>query len=116
MKFEELYKELGGDYPEAVERFGGENTLKRFVLKFMNDDNFKLLSESLEKGDCKTAFRFAHTLKGICLNMDFGNMTSLARDITEKLRAGDLNGAAEVFPSLKREYDRTIELLKMTER
>ena len=49
MKLAELYKEAGGDFSDAVSRFGSENTVKRFILKLYDDDNFGLLSDSLEK-------------------------------------------------------------------
>lgn len=115
MNLEELYKAVGGDFCDAVNRFGSENAVRRFVLKLCDDDNFSLLSESLDKNDCETAFRAAHTLKGICLNLGFTDMYRTVCVITEKLREQDIDGAVCVFCDVKREYSRLIELIKKTE-
>ncbi len=41
----------------------------------------------MENGDTETAFRAAHTLKGICMNLGFDRLYEASYDITEVLRA-----------------------------
>ena len=43
--------------------------VRRFALKFLQDDSFPNLKKALEAQDAPTAFRAAHTLKGVCQNL-----------------------------------------------
>ena len=61
----------------------------------------------------ETAFRAAHTLKGICLNLGFDNLFAPSQELTEKLRgATTIEGTDELFAAVEKEYDRTCEALR----
>ena len=62
---------MGSDYEGVLGRLGSEAIVKRFALKFLQDPSFAQLKESLAKNDGEEAFRAAHTLKGVCLNLGF---------------------------------------------
>ena len=62
--------------------------------------------------DVKEAFRAAHTLKGVCLNLGFDNLSPSAVALTEILRAGTFDGAAEQYALVKEEYQKTIEAIQ----
>ena len=48
-----------------------ENMVRKFVLKFPQDNNMALFEESWAKKDYETAFRAMHTLKGVSVNLGF---------------------------------------------
>lgn len=73
------------------------------------DGSFEALTEALKGNKAEAAFRAAHTLKGICLNLGFDRLFERASLVTERLRGGNLEGAKEGFPELKKEYDRTAD-------
>lgn len=58
------------------------------------------------------AFRAAHTLKGITQNLGFSQLSPLAIEITEILRAGTMDGTDTLFPQLKEKYDMTVACIK----
>lgn len=58
------------------------------------------------------AFRAAHTLKGICLNLGFSQMTQDVVDITEILRGKSFDGTQELFDKIAIAYQKTIETLE----
>ena len=113
MTVKECYEQMGSDYEGVLERLGSEAIVKRFALKFLQDPSFAQLKESLAKNDGEEAFRAAHTLKGICLNLGFDNLFAPSQELTEKLRgATTIEGTDELFAAVEKEYDRTCEALR----
>lgn len=66
MTLQECYVKIGGDYNDILHRFMNENMVRKFVLKFPQDNNMALFEESWAKKDYETAFRAMHTLKRCC--------------------------------------------------
>lgn len=89
--------------------------VRRFALKFLQDDSFPNLKKALEEKDAPTAFRAAHTLKGVCQNLGFDALYVPSSALTEALRGGSLDGADELFPPVEKEYQRVVEALKALE-
>ena len=86
MTVKECYEQMGSDYEGVLGRLGSEAIVKRFALKFLQDPSFAQLKESLAKNDGEEAFRAAHTLKGVCLNLGFDELFEVSAELTEKLR------------------------------
>ena len=112
MTVREGYEELGSDFDKVQNRLVSEALVKKFALKFLDDPSFQELKISLEAGDTETAFRAAHTLKGICLNLGFDNLYPSSKDLTELLRAGSMDGYEDLFAEVEKEYNRTCEALR----
>ncbi len=118
MKIQDFYIKIGGDYNEVLSRLMNENMIKKFILKFKSDDSYKLLVESFEKEDYKTAFRAVHTLKGVCSTLGFGNLYKISFDLTEELRnwdSIDYENASRLMTILKKRYNETFELIDSIE-
>lgn len=112
MTVKEGYEELGSDFDKVQNRLVSEALVKKFALKFLDDPSFQELKTSLEAGNTETAFRAAHTLKGICLNLGFDKLLVSSQELTEKLRgAENVNGTEELFEAVEKEYNRTCEIL-----
>ena len=71
MTLQECYAALEGDYAGVTSRLPTERMVQKFVLKFLNDGSYDLLLRSMETEDYAEAFRAAHTIKGVCQNLDF---------------------------------------------
>lgn len=112
MTLNEFYDHIGGDYQGALSRLLDEDFMKDCLNMFLDDTSFADLQKALEEGETKEAFRFAHTLKGVAQNMGFDRLFKVAFDITEALRADDLEKGRALFPPVEAEYESTIELLK----
>ena len=119
MTLEQVYAAIGGDYKGVMERLPSADFVRRFALKFLQDDSFPNLKKALEEKDAPTAFRAAHTLKGVCQNLGFDALYVPSSALTEALRGaynrGSLDGADELFPSVEKEYQRVVEALKALE-
>ena len=64
MSLEECYDALGGNYKAVLGRLSSERIVKKFVLKFLNDQSYVLLEQSMQDKNYEEAFRAAHTIKG----------------------------------------------------
>ena len=73
------------------------------------------LSAARNERFCTTAFRAAHTLKGVCQNLGFDALYDPASALTEALRGGTLDGADTLFPPVEKEYQRVVAALKELE-
>lgn len=72
MTVKECYEKMGANYENVLSRLGGSEALvKRLVLKFLDDASYQKLEEQLLNKNVEEAFRAAHTLKGVCLNLGF---------------------------------------------
>lgn len=111
MTLEEFYLECGGDYQRMLKTLGSDMLIKKFVLKFLNDTSFSQLSEAISKDDIETAFTAAHTLKGVCGNLAFTKLYNSACEITEYLRAKDLESAKTYFPAVQYDYELTVNAI-----
>ena len=78
----------------------------------MEEKTFDNLKEAMEKRDAEEAFRAAHTLKGICLNLGFDNLFTVSSELTEKLRPRTLEGSEELLQKVQEQYDITVQALK----
>lgn len=111
MNTKECYEAMGANYENVECRFGSEQLVKRFALKFPGDKSYAALKEAMDKKEMDEAFRAAHTLKGLCLNLGFDNLYEVSAKITENLRAGDLEGAKKILPLVEEQYHITMEAL-----
>lgn len=112
MNIKECYEKMGADFNAVVGRLGSEALIKRFAFKFLDDTSFQSLKEGLEKGDGEQAFRAAHTLKGVCLNLGFDNLYKVSNEITEQLRGKDVSGTEEMFKAVEEQYQITIDAIR----
>ena len=110
MNLEECYEAMDSDYDDVMRRLGSETLVRKFVL---NDTSFQGLKEGLENQDAELAFRSAHTLKGVCMNLGFTKLFEVSSALTEELRDKEIKeNSTEMFEAVEREYTRTIEAIK----
>ena len=112
MTTKECFDAIGADYEGVLERFSSEALVKKFALKFLDDNSYSNLEDALADGNVENAFRAAHTLKGVCLNLGFDNLYKASSAITEIFRAGELAGAKEAFEEVEKQYNITVNAIK----
>lgn len=114
MNVHDFYLKIGGNFDDIMTRIPLENLIVKYLLKFLEDDNFNLLQEALEREDLESAFRASHTLKGICDNLGLTTLQEKFDELTECLRKYyDQEKVQKLFQDVKEEYYRVIELLKL---
>ena len=88
MDLKELYDQIGGNYQETISRLPSEPMVKKFVLKYPADPTYAQLQAAIAQKDWETAFRAAHTLKGVAQNLGFARLSTAVFALPEQLRGG----------------------------
>lgn len=112
MTLKEGYDSIGADYDGLVERVETKERAERFALKFLRDRSCEELLECIEKEDYEEAFRAAHSIKGISLNLGFTALYNISSILTEELRGGKKITDRTNLDNTVEEYNRTQDMLK----
>ena len=112
MTIKSLYETVGGDYKDVVKRLISEEFAAQLALGFLDDDGFSSLEKAMKNRNAEDAFRAAHTLKGVALNLGFKNLGESASELTEVLRKRTVDGADEPFEKVKADYAVVISALR----
>lgn len=116
MNIQQCYALFDGAYDEVLSRMGGsERLVSRFALKYLSDPTYRQLSDAMEAHNDSEAFRAAHTLKGICLNLGFSRLATSSSELTEALRPGHAQASpqelAALMDSVTREHEQILAAL-----
>lgn len=112
MTIKSLYEAIGGDYQDVVKRLISEEFAAQLALGFLDDDGFSSLEKAMKNRNAEDAFRAAHTLKGVALNLGFKNLGESASELTEVLRKRTFDGADEPFEKVRADYAIVISALR----
>ena len=111
MTLARFYESLGGSLPAVLARIPSEAMVRKFARMYAGDTSCDELVRAVEAKDWQTAFRAAHTLKGVCANLGLEKLRQSAGGLTEELRPEQDKIPAEAFSrmeELRRDY-RTAE-------
>ena len=113
MELKQVYEQLSGSYESVMSRLMTEERVKKYLLKFLDQQMDCLILSALEAEDYETAFREAHNLKGVCANLNLDRLQISASELTEALRGG--KPEADITPlveAVKADYRITVEALE----
>lgn len=113
MTIKEFYQEIGSDYEQMIKRLGTESLILRFALKFPEDQTYRELESAMGEADGEKAFRAAHTLKGVCLNLGFSALGHASSELTEAMRENrKTDGCEELMKKVSEEYEKLLRVLQ----
>ena len=116
MTIRECYENMESDFDGVLRRLGSEAIIVRVAVKFLNDPSFSDLKSALAENRVQDAFRAAHTLKGVCVNLGFEKLYECSSELTELLRAGRTDGSDELFAKIEENYGiKTTAIVTMAE-
>ena len=61
----ECYEAIGGNYEDVLGRLRSEALIRKFTLKFLEDQSYPQLKQALNDKNYEDAFRSAHTERGV---------------------------------------------------
>lgn len=114
MTLQQFYAEVGGSAEEVLSRLMSEGLVKKFLFRFLDDPDYGILVKAYGEEDWPTAFRAAHTIKGLCLTLGLGNLARSSSQLTEMLRdgfKGDRKELEELYTRVLSDYDKAIAAL-----
>lgn len=114
MTVKECYEAMGANYDDVISRLRTDERVTRFLFRVLEDGSFKLLTDSLESKNIEEAFRAAHTLKGVCMNLSLTALYEPASRLTEALRGKTEydESFAPLYEAVKESYTRTMDCIK----
>ena len=113
MTLQECYIALGGNYEDVLGRLRSEKLIQKFVLKFLDDPSYDSLCCAVESHDREQAFRAAHTIKGICLNLSFNKLYQSSNLLTEALRSEWKPEADELVKQVIQDYQSAVAAIRL---
>lgn len=106
MTIQQCYTAIGADFAEVIRRLGNEDRVQRFLLKLPADPSFSTLCQALEEKNYEEAFRAAHSLKGISMNLGLTPLAESSSALTEALRHGAPTvDVGPLFARLEQDYN-----------
>ena len=112
---QECYQKLGGEFAQVEKRLPSVGLVRKFIVKFLDDDSYSNLCLAMQNGQREEAFRAAHTLKGVSANLGFSRLLASAGELTELLRAEteSIPGrAAALLEEVKQDYELTVSVIR----
>ena len=114
MTVKECYAAMGGNYDDVMSRLRTDERVTKFLRKIVDDKTYELLETSLANNNVEEAFRAAHTIKGMCMNLSVTKLFESANKLTEALRglpAVDDN-IMGLFNTVKEDYELTVKCIR----
>ncbi len=109
-------EEADFDVTGTLERFmNKEDLYLKFLKKFKEDKNMQELIDTIEQGDIETAFRSAHTLKGVTANLGINLVYKKVIPVVEILREKSMDGVEALLPDLQLAYNEAIKVIDSIE-
>ena len=115
MTIQECYQKLGGEFAQVEKRLPSVSLVRKFIIKFLDDDSYSKLCLAMQNGQREEAFRAAHTLKGVSANLGFSRLLASAGELTELLRAETetIPGrAAALLEEVKQDYELIVSVIR----
>lgn len=111
--WKEELREADVDVDAAIARFSDkEERYIRYLKLFQADTNYEQLIEALQSDDCKRAFEYCHTLKGLAGNLGLRGIFQNIYDACELLRSGVTTGALDLITEIGPQYETLIAIIK----
>lgn len=102
---------FGADTKDGLNRcMGNEGFYLKLVAKVLEDRNFGVLEDALNRKDLDSAFEAAHSLKGVLGNLSLTPIYNPVQKLTELLRSRD---EMDYTPFLREIAEKKAELEKL---
>jgi HPt (histidine-containing phosphotransfer) domain-containing protein len=109
MTLQECYESMGADYEGVSGRLLSDDRIRKYLLKFLGTTDYQIMLEALGNKDYELAFRMAHNLKGVSLNLGLTGLQTSSASLCEALRGGKPEiDITSLLESVKEEYQKVV--------
>lgn len=110
MNVKECYKIIDGDYQEIMRLLVSEERVIKYLLKFKEDQCMDELTKALDEKRYEDAFRYAHTLKGVSINLMMKKLVASSSALTDALRQHE-TAVEKLYDQVREDYNLTISTI-----
>lgn len=116
MTIKECYLMMDADYDDVISRLMNDRLVLKYNKKFAESDDYSNLVKAVENKDYPMAFRMAHNLKGISLNLGFSGLFTVSNELCDEIRDGDPQiDISPMLDAITVKYQQVIEGIKLME-
>lgn len=109
MTIAQFYATRGDDLTEVLSRLGKEERIKKYLLRFWEDDSWAKFEKEYADRNYEEAFRHIHSIKGMCLNLGLKKMLKSSETLCEALRNGKPSfDVSNLINAVREDYDEVI--------
>ena len=113
MSIREFYATVGGNYDEIMRRLLSEERVMKYLGKFTNDKSYELLMEDIAEKRWDDAFRNAHNLKGISVNLGLQSLFLSSSELCESMRDGEPSVDIQpMYDQVRQDYATVVSALQ----
>ena len=120
MTLQELYKNIDGDYEQALKVLRMDKLLDKHIRKLTKNGVVEAMLEAGKTLDPTQMFETAHAAKGVCANLGLTKLANAASELSEEFRPGNARGMTDAEVAAKLEetealYRQTAEWIRLYE-
>lgn len=113
MTVKECYAAMEGDYEGVMQRLMTDERIVKFLNKFLDNQDYAWLCETLAAQNYEDAFRHAHNLKGVGLNLGMTKLHQSSDVLCEELRGGaPKKDVGPLLEQVKTDYEQVINAIR----
>ena len=107
MGMRELYDAIGVEYDDVLALLRREDRIELYFTQMMDDPSFGELERTMEERDYPAAFRAAHTIKGMCVNLMIEPLAKASIALVECLRSDPVDEAeaTSLYAQVRNEHN-----------
>ncbi len=101
------FEVIGEDYDEILERLGDDHAIGKYIKQFFKGEYDERLNSAIDSGEWEEAYRIAHSIKGMALNLGLNRLASISHIVCRSLRTKDgVSFELNLYKLMKKEYNR----------
>lgn len=109
----EALDDMECDVDKTLKRFDGDEEFYLGLLeKFPDNQNIIKLRQAVDAGDCDTAQKEVHSLKGVALNLGLLPLVDVSMDMLLDFRAGKKELALSRMDAVEKRFYEVADLIK----
>lgn len=113
MSIRDFYVIVGGSYDEIMKRLLSEQRVTKYLGKFCDDRSFDSMTEEIAQGKWEDAFRNAHNLKGLSVNLGLQRLFESSSELCEALRDGEPSiDIQPMYEQVRDDYEEAISAIR----
>ena len=112
MTLQELYKEIDGDYEQAIRVLRMDKLVDKHIRKLTGNGVVEELIDAGDRMDAAELFEKAHAVKGVCANLGLTKLSGLASEVSEEFRPGNVRKLTD--GEVKEKLEQIEELYRKT--
>jgi len=114
MNLQQCYEMMGANYEEVKHRLLKDERIQKILLLFLKDPSFNSLQTAMREQDWETAYRAAHTLKGISMNLGLTRLQESSSALSNALHSTPpASNTVQLYEEVIPDYEQAVSAIQL---